>query len=1044
MVALYRIRLSRLGGSHLGRYQAFVLAISIAALAVLIAWPLSPALSVLLLIFFLLTFTVVRPLWESSSESARLITGLISLVSATIGYYVLPEHVADFLNSAVPAINRAFHLHIEQIRIEKPPTYLLPAVILAVIAILASSPARLVMGRRHREAREKKDTALRHNMHLFAGFWASRLDLIDRETDWSNYQFVPLEAEVESHSLTDNRKRVGDLISELRVDTTKKPILILGDPGSGKSVALRRLCRELLKEAPTSNKFPLYVNLKHWILHDPTCPPTTSDLVEYILSYVCREANDVHFENFLRQNFQRMLADGAFFFILDSFDEIPAVMDNPESSVAIDNVSEVIGKFLIGAHASRGIVASRLFKRPTYKLDTGSIYRIRPFDDRRIQRVLTHIGSRNRQQIKEFFRTRPDLASSATNPLVANLLAGYVREHAGRWPAGNLQLFDDYIFGRLKTPTVVQRMAECDLALDDCIRVAIKIAAVMTQSDRFGLEVPLDYLAETIPDEKVADVIRILVFSRLGRSSTDASRTFSFVHRRFQEYFVVIRLVSEKTVPTAEAVFSDTRFRDIYVLYCEVGDSDEVGQLAAACWKRIQNDKSEDADSSEAVQGLRFLVDALRSRELSESFQVELKAFISNELQRWTPRPLISKFATEAITLLDETKAAEVFPDALKFPSAWVRETAFRACRSLPQISDDLTRAAITVIQRYRAIPPTGLSLIREHEELSFSLSISNAFRWVARAEVAWLLDSFQVILAIAVLLALSPMVACCTLAAMWLFSKIPNPTDEIVRIQRIGIVMCLALLLGVVAIYANGIKFSFGTSITFDTLVFPWRSMVDGASARKLYSGAVCLASFLLLPVTPTILNIAKYRLPKPKKRKRRRDRPVARPNPKTVAELIARIITTVKDFDAKSAFKVIAVIVALPALFVLVGYMIDILLKFVGLRVLTVLLLALFASTVLIALAWMGYRGLIDNLSDFSILRSREITDVVQREVVEETLESFHTERYRKRYLQILLARHVRGSGQWKDGRIPFRHNDVASDMLLRLEERWLNLEH
>lgn len=92
-------------------------------------------------------------------------------------------------------------------------------------------------------------------------------------------------------------------------------------------------------------------------------------------------------------------------------------MDNPENAWIIETLSDVIGQFLRGAHASRGIVASRYFKRPTDRLAAGSVYRIKPFDDARIRTVLKLVGMRTDEQVRHVFRSRPDLVSAATNPL---------------------------------------------------------------------------------------------------------------------------------------------------------------------------------------------------------------------------------------------------------------------------------------------------------------------------------------------------------------------------------------------------------------------------------------------------------------------------------------------------------------------------------------------------------------------------------------------------------------------------------------------------
>lgn len=55
-----------------------------------------------------------------------------------------------------------------------------------------------------------------------------------------------------------------------------------------------------------------------------------------------------------------MFENGRFFFVLDSFDEIPSVLDVDESSWLIDRLSSILYNFLAGAHESRGFILSFL------------------------------------------------------------------------------------------------------------------------------------------------------------------------------------------------------------------------------------------------------------------------------------------------------------------------------------------------------------------------------------------------------------------------------------------------------------------------------------------------------------------------------------------------------------------------------------------------------------------------------------------------------------------------------------------------------------
>lgn len=86
-----------------------------------------------------------------------------------------------------------------------------------------------------------------------------RLETLNRETDWNENLFTPIDAEVEVNIKGKHKKKYTDLLKCLK--KTRRgadAFLVLGDPGAGKSVSLRKLCLELLDEAKKTKKF-LYI-----------------------------------------------------------------------------------------------------------------------------------------------------------------------------------------------------------------------------------------------------------------------------------------------------------------------------------------------------------------------------------------------------------------------------------------------------------------------------------------------------------------------------------------------------------------------------------------------------------------------------------------------------------------------------------------------------------------------------------------------------------------------------------------------------------------
>jgi hypothetical protein len=215
-----------------------------------------------------------------------------------------------------------------------------------------------------------------------------KLDRIDDETRWSDSNYVPLEAEVQTLEGKSTRGRVVDLLTALRKNKRAQVFVVLGEPGTGKSVAMRKLARDLLEASADSDRIAVYVNLREWRstkIWTEQSPPTVQEFEEFLYHNLMQNYNlDSNSKAFLQNNYHRLMQAGYFFFIFDSFDEIPAVLDKDENSWLIRAVSDCIVGYALSGLNSRAVVSSRLFRKPQLVNKKRSVYEIRPFSDDRI------------------------------------------------------------------------------------------------------------------------------------------------------------------------------------------------------------------------------------------------------------------------------------------------------------------------------------------------------------------------------------------------------------------------------------------------------------------------------------------------------------------------------------------------------------------------------------------------------------------------------------------------------------------------------------
>jgi predicted NACHT family NTPase len=202
---------------------------------------------------------------------------------------------------------------------------------------------------------------------------ASDLDQLNKSENWNDQQFTDLEAEVEADGWyyasrfdriirrrSHGQRRVPSLMKAIETSVERR-LLLVGEPGSGKSVALRHLAHEFAERGKKSTdldaKIPLYVNLK-----ELPPPPDAGPSVGWIKSFVIENVRrgDADTAQYVRDHWDQHMNRGLWLFLFDSFDEIPAVMHAPDESGAIQSHAEAIRQFLDGGVTPRqaGILPS--------------------------------------------------------------------------------------------------------------------------------------------------------------------------------------------------------------------------------------------------------------------------------------------------------------------------------------------------------------------------------------------------------------------------------------------------------------------------------------------------------------------------------------------------------------------------------------------------------------------------------------------------------------------------------------------------------------
>jgi len=449
--------------------------------------------------------------------------------------------------------------------------------------------------------------------------------------------------------------------------STDTLLLLQGEPGSGKSIALRSIARRQLMDSagsrcPTAVKpllrriacpiplptrqgraldapIPIHLDLKE--LDPPrSYDVTAQDVAAFVrdealrLFRVAEESLDA---SLMARYFDWGLKNGRWLFLLDSFDEIKALLSSVGPDERVRAYAEAIEQFAIDAYPCRTVFASRPYRSPKTLLGCAWMS-LKALDAVHIGKV---VGCWFRddgivdQVLAELRGEHHVLGDFVRNPLFLALICAF-RQIEGRLPKTLDEAFDGFVTRRLERDE--RRFLNLGLDLTGTCDGASAVALRMLLDDALGIEPRRHDLLRaldvapwplTVSPETVLSALEKAELAQTNQAGDDRAERFAFGHRRLLEFFATKAVIAGGSGVSAETLLNDDRWREtaVTLLNSDVGerhpllDALQRALTAGADTLGVPASIDGEALAASAPSNLRKALAPLRKTMVPEHFQ---------------------------------------------------------------------------------------------------------------------------------------------------------------------------------------------------------------------------------------------------------------------------------------------------------------------------------------------------------------------------------------------------------------------------------------
>jgi HEAT repeat protein len=422
-------------------------------------------------------------------------------------------------------------------------------------------------------------------------------------------------------------------------------MVVLGDPGAGKTTMLKHLCL-LSAQAKLSDlpDFPILITLNRY------AKASQSNLLDFIVS----EVTDWYGFPQLRSYLEKRLEEGSVLLLLDGLDEV-AIGDSQESEAIYRRAADEINRLTSRYARCPVVVTSR---RAGWKGLLAPAFRmvaVLDFDWDDIQRFVDNWfgeGADRARRLQNVLSQQTRMRALAANPLLLSLIA-LVFERDLELPERRAMLYDQCVRVLLIEWDAHRGIKRASRFTTDRKRDLLEEVALYfhCQGLRYFpkgelLEVIASYLPTINISAEEANLVLDEISAQHGLLREQAADWFGFLHLTLQEYFTAVSIDQSGQLDLALAHLYNAWWEEVILLLASML-KDATPLLDA-----ILQGKDDIFFGSLLLAG-RCLVGTPRIArvELREQILTQLERLVEDEGQHWLPR-------THAVRILGESDAA--------------------------------------------------------------------------------------------------------------------------------------------------------------------------------------------------------------------------------------------------------------------------------------------------------------------------------------------------------------------------------------------------